>query len=63
MFQHIVPVRPVIAETHILHTERPLFRNPVHLQSKRLFLILLLMNLSEPFQADLRILGTNARNR
>ena len=56
MLQHIVTVRPVIAEAHILHPERPLFREPVRFQGKRLFLILLLMDLAEPLQADLRIL-------
>ena len=56
MFQHIVTVRPVIAEAHIFDPERPLFRDPVRFQGKRLFLILLLMDLAEPLQADLRIL-------
>ena len=56
MFQYIIPIRPVIAETHILHPERPFFRNPVRFQCKRLFLILLLVDLAEPLQTDLRIL-------
>ena len=56
MLQHIVTVRPVITETHIFDPERPLFREPVRFQGKRLFLILFLVYFAQTFQTDLRIL-------
>ena len=50
MLQHIVTVRPVITETHIFDPERPLFREPVRFQGKRLFLILFLVYFAQTFQ-------------
>ena len=56
MVQHVVPVRPVVAEAHALQPERVVVGQRVQPFPRRLFLVLPVVYLVQPLQADLGIL-------
>ena len=56
ILQHVIPVRPVIAEAEIFQPQRPVIGENIQSYPAYLFLVLLPVYLAEPLQTDLRVL-------
>ena len=56
ILQHVIPVRPVIAEAEVFQPQRPVIGENIQPYPACLFLVLLPVYLAESFQTDLRVL-------